>query len=166
MREAEISRRIGSAEQFVGGGNLAADRPSRSVAVGLYITLNHALVDVLNVSHPHRLADLSYAVRCATVAIGGLNAMDSTHTPIDLDFLLPDTQQLVNTPIKLYGYVLVLSAHAHHLSLKILFRLKPPFRKCRESVAKPIIVSILPFAKSFEKMLDFSLSKILHVPFG
>ena len=50
--------------------------------------------------------------------------MDSIHTPINLDFLLPDTQQLVNTPIQLYGYVLVLSAHAHHLSLKILLRLK------------------------------------------
>ena len=47
-----------------------------------------------------------------------------------------------------------------------IFLLKQPFRIRRESVAKPIIVSILPFAKSFEKMLDFSLSKILHVPFG
>ena len=47
-----------------------------------------------------------------------------------------------------------------------IFLLKQPFRKCRESVAKPIIVSILPFAKSFEKMLDFSLSKILLVHFG
>ena len=41
-----------------------------------------------------------------------------------------------------------------------------PFRIRRESVVKPIIVSILPFAKSFEKMLDFSLPKILHIPFG
>ena len=47
-----------------------------------------------------------------------------------------------------------------------IFLLKPPFRIRRESVAKPIIVSILPFAKSFGKLLDFSLSKILHVPFG
>ena len=47
-----------------------------------------------------------------------------------------------------------------------IFLLKQPFRIRRESVAKPIIVSILPFAKSFEKMLDFSLSKILHAPFG
>ena len=47
-----------------------------------------------------------------------------------------------------------------------IFLLKQPFRIRRESVAKPIIVSILPLAKSFDKMLDFSLSKILHVPFG
>ena len=40
--------------------------------------------------------------------------MDSSHTPIHLDFLLPDTQQLVNTPIKLYSYVFIVSAHAHH----------------------------------------------------
>ena len=52
------------------------------------------------------------------------------------------------------------------ISLLLFFVLKPPFRIRRESVAKPIIVSILPFAKSFEEMLDFSLSKILHVPFG
>ena len=44
-----------------------------------------------------------------------MNAMDSTHTPIYLDFLLPDTQQLVNTPIKLYGYVLVLSGNTDAL---------------------------------------------------
>ena len=47
-----------------------------------------------------------------------------------------------------------------------IFLLKQPFRIRRESVAKPIIVSILPFAKSFEKMLDFSLSKILLVLWG
>ena len=40
-----------------------------------------------------------------------------------------------------------------------IFLLKQPFRIRRESVAKPIIVSILPFAKSFEKMLDFLYQK-------
>ena len=40
-----------------------------------------------------------------------------------------------------------------------IFLLKQPFRIRRESVDKPIIVSILPYEKSFEKMLDFSLTK-------
>ena len=35
---------------------------------------------------------------------------------IDLDFLFAYSQKLVNTVIELYRYVLVLPAHAHHLS--------------------------------------------------
>jgi hypothetical protein len=42
--------------------------------------------------------------------------MDAIRYAIHLDLLLANPQKLVNTVIQLYRYVLVLPAHAHHLS--------------------------------------------------